>query len=322
MRGPARLGDERGRHDPVPTDAALAAAGTLPSTDGPAPVAAPGDPALWPVARALLGHVARVDDSRDGAIADLDPEFLHELRDAIRATRALIAAAGDLLTGRAAVRVERDLSWLDEQTSPLRAVDITAIALAGEGPLDLRGLDGLDPLRLALQKRRRTELRRMRQVLRGERAPAAFTAWRRDLAAMDGSDTIGPTVAQAAPEHIRAAYEALTGSEPHQLLARLDALREVLRAFAGGYPAGAADRLLADLDELHTAVRLRDGLRIVQATLRAIAAPALDVPALLCAGALLDRAARAEAEVEEQIALRFAALGGRKTSRRVAALHP
>ncbi|MDQ2796123.1 MAG: CHAD domain-containing protein, partial [Actinomycetota bacterium] len=127
-----------------PTAAALAAAGHLPSAAGSKDVVvAPTDPAVRPVARALLRDVGIVDHTREGAIADLDTEFLHDLRSAIRSTRALLTAAGHLLPGRSAIRVERDLCWLDEMTTPLRAVDIALLEINGSDGLDVAGLPGL-----------------------------------------------------------------------------------------------------------------------------------------------------------------------------------
>lgn len=309
-----------------PTDAALAAAGRLPGSpaDDRAPLSV-RDPAVWPVARALLDHVAVVDDARDGALADLDTEFLRELRAAIRSTRALLGVAGHLLTGRSAVRVERDLAWLDEQTSPLRAVDIALLELAGDGGTDLGGLSGadLDPLRDELRRRRRTELRRMRATLRAPRAPAAFTTWRRDLTGMAEADVIGPSAGEAAVTLTRSAYDAAVSAGDDAFPLHLAALSEVLTAFAPIHPEGRGSSLRADLDELRELLRLRDGVRIVRAELTAAArsgartSAGLPVPTLLAAGAVIDRAGRHARDLDDRVAAARAELTSKRCRRRL-----
>ncbi|MDQ2797518.1 MAG: hypothetical protein M3Y06_10200, partial [Actinomycetota bacterium] len=86
------------------------------------------------------------------------------------------------------------------------------------------------------------------------------------------------------------------------------------------YPPATA-RVAADLDELHELIRVRDGARIAQTQVRAAARSAsLPVEALLSAGALLDRAARYEHKLDDQLADRVARFIGRRSAARVAEL--
>ncbi|GAB2475117.1 CHAD domain-containing protein [Jatrophihabitans fulvus] len=318
-----------------PTDAALAAAGRLPGRASGADdvVISPTDPAVRPVAKALLEHVAVVDDARDGALADHDTEYLHELRSAIRSTRALLSAAGHLLLGRSAVRVERDLAWLDEMTTPLRAVDLALLTVADDAPdphgllpgLDtIGGAGALEPLREQLHRRRRAELGRMRRTLRAPRAPAAFTAWRRDLLGMLDADVIGPSAVESARTLATASHAALVGTKPDNpaLAAATGALREVLAAFAVLYPAGdALARLRRDTETLHQLLRRRDGLGFVRDEVRtAASADGMPTGTVLAAGALADRAERLRADHAARIAAAHARIGGAGTARRLAAI--
>lgn len=301
------------------TAAALAAAGHLPEAVAHAHVVAPTDPAVRPVARALLVDAGIVDHTREGAIADLDTEFLHDLRSAIGSTRALLAAAGHLLPGRSAVRVERDLGWLLEMTTPLRAVDLALLEIIGPTGLDATDLADLDPLIDELRRRRRSELRRMRQTLRAPRAPAAFTAWRADLRRMVDADVIGPSAAESARALAGDTFVAVGHADAAELGDRLAAMRAALHAFAGLYPP-SVDRVLADLDALRELVRRRDGARFVREQVRAAASPQLPVTTLLSAGALLDRAATYEAELDRELSEGLATFVGRRSSARVAEL--
>ncbi|WP_143167937.1 CHAD domain-containing protein [Jatrophihabitans endophyticus] len=299
------------------TAAALAAAGHLPDTvlgggiDAAPAALEPTAPAVRVVAAALLADVAVVDGTREGAIADHDTEFLHDLRSAVRATRALLAVAGHLLHGRSAVRVERDLAWLEEMTAPLRAVDIALLGLAeGSGDTAIDGLaaDAIEPLREELRRRRQRELRRMRATLRASRAPAAFTAWRRDLTTMLDADVIGPAAIEAATALADAAFDALAGASPavgeggsDGLAPAVASLRAVLAAFVPLYRS-PVEQLRRDLDELYETLRRREGVRITHMHVHDAAhAGAMPVPAVLAAGAIVDRLRREEAALDERV---------------------
>lgn len=308
-----------------PTAAALAAAGKQPGTPGDDIVITADDPAVRPLARALLGYVAEVDQARDGALADLDVEYLHDLRSAIRSTRALLSVAAHLLPGRSAVRVERDLGWLYEQTADLRAIDIASLELAGGGLLTVPRIGTLPPLLDALQRRRRTELRRMRAALRTPRAPAAFTAWRRDLAALLDADVIGPTAAEAAASLPVAAFDSVAaadpvGSDANDYVLRLDALREVLGAYAELHTD--AGEIVADVDAVHETLRRRDRMRLVVEQLHATATARAGLPheGVLAAGAALQAASDRLSELAAETGRAHVALLGKANRRRIGRL--
>jgi CHAD domain-containing protein len=157
----------------------------------------PDSPAASSVAAALLDHLDTVDQNAPGAVADIDTEFLHDLRVATRSTRALIKLAGDVLPGGIAERFAPEWRWVGAQTTPMRDLDVLLLVLAGRtDDVDVSGLRALGPLSDYLAERRRTELRRLRQALRSHRFSALVTDWRAALQeVLAGESEHGPAPA-------------------------------------------------------------------------------------------------------------------------------
>ena len=63
-------------------------------------------------------------DNEKGIIDDIDSEFLHDFRVAVRRTRSLLGQIRYVLPKRRVTRFKRDFAWLGEVTGPARDMDV------------------------------------------------------------------------------------------------------------------------------------------------------------------------------------------------------
>ena len=86
-----------------------------------------------PAMRHILGQLLdTIESRRDGVIADIDSEFLHEFRVAIRRSRTALQQLGDVLPAQAQGRMREDYRWLGAVTGPTRDLDVHILALQAQ----------------------------------------------------------------------------------------------------------------------------------------------------------------------------------------------
>ena len=78
-----------------------------------------------------------------GVIADIDTEFLHDFRVAVRRTRATLKLTGDVLPDAMADRFAPDFKWLGDLTTPTRDLDVFLLGF-DEMAGDLQAADAAD----------------------------------------------------------------------------------------------------------------------------------------------------------------------------------
>lgn len=274
--------------------AAFAAAGRTPADQaGDAIVLDPADPISRSVAIALRWWLTVVVTNRDGVVADLDPEFLTELRSAVAASRALLDLVGDVLPGDTATRTADGFGWLATLTSRTHDLDRCLCEFGGEGQLDVHDLTDLEPLREHLARSRRVALARLRTELRSERVTALTSSWRAALDGVASADVLGPRTDSVAKARICRAFDDLLrdASGAATLRRSCTRMRYLLRSFACLYddqivPAVAQQltTLQASLDDVHDCRAQRAEITATAQRLRT-AGP----QALLAMGALRDR---------------------------------
>ena len=96
---------------------------------GPAPMT-PEEPAAVAVRRIVEDLRRTATANVPGVLADLDPEFLHDLRVAVRRARSALKLLGDCLGGSGGARLALDLKWMGDLTTPTRDLDVFLQALA------------------------------------------------------------------------------------------------------------------------------------------------------------------------------------------------
>jgi CHAD domain-containing protein len=225
-------------------------AGAPPTAPPPVQISA-GDDAAGAVAELLLHLLTTVEVNVPGTVGDVDTEFLHDLRVAVRRTRAALKLVGDALPGELASEFAPQFTWLGELTTPMRDLDTLLLgfeAMAAE--LVEADHADLEPLRTYLRRMRTVERRRLVAGLRAARFAEMTTAWRGELTPLvqpkggrAGGLPAARTVRGLAAERIGRAYRRVVrwasavhpGSAPealHDLRKRCKELRYVLDLFA------------------------------------------------------------------------------------------
>ena len=139
-------------------------------------------PASVAVARLLLRLLDTLEQNVDGVLRDIDTEFLHDLRVAVRRTRSAIKLLGEVLPADLAEHYKTEFKWLGDLTTPTRDLDVHLLGfgamtaqLVAASPADL------EPFRAFLVRRRAREFRRLAAALRGPRFRAITYDWRKAL---------------------------------------------------------------------------------------------------------------------------------------------
>ena len=268
-----------------------------------------------------------VEDNTPGTIADVDSEFLHDLRVAVRRSRALQRELRGVFPPEP-LRVFRDgFRELQVLTGPTRDLDVQllefaelATGLGGNGAADV------GPLRRLLEQRRVAERHRMVVALRSARTRALLDNWRDFLDGLvtapedDRPDAARP-IADVAGERIATVYRrmvkmgrAIDDDSPHEALHELrkkgKELRYLLEFFSSLYPRDVVKPMVSTLKDLQDVLgRFQD--REVQADLLRglgddIATMDGGAAALMAMGVLVERLVEQQEQARAQFAERFA----------------
>jgi CHAD domain-containing protein len=185
----AALGD----HDLLPREGANSTAvvvleaagytpGVLPGVVDPLP--APSTAAAVAVAVLLRSYLDQIEAALPGTVADIDIEFLHDLRIAVRRSRSTLKLAGDVLPEGTVERFGPELKWLGDVTTPVRDLDVHVLGLPEiAGRLVAFEPGDLDPFGAHLARHRVTEQAALVRALTSSRCSAFRTQWR---ALLDG----------------------------------------------------------------------------------------------------------------------------------------
>ncbi len=147
------------------------------------------DPALstGEAATVILGtFLATIEVNRPGARADLDPEFLHDLRVAVRRTRATLKALASVVPEAIRQDVREGFTWLGRATGEARDLDVMVLDLSdAERDAAAQGSDAareLAPLHAHLRLRRAAAYEALDRDLGSPRCQGLLDLWRTALA--------------------------------------------------------------------------------------------------------------------------------------------
>jgi CHAD domain-containing protein len=296
-------------------------------------------PASVAVATLLLGLLDTLEQNVDGTLRDIDTEFLHDLRVAVRRTRSAIKLLGDVLPDGLAESYAPEFKWLGDLTTPTRDLDVhllgfdaMAECLVAASPADL------EPFRAFLVRRRARAFRRLAAGLRGARFRALLDHWRKALLEVQdaGRPPKGPTADELAVAKTARTFRkvvaqggAITPASPpeslHNLRKRCKELRYALEFFAPLYDSILYRKVVGDLKQLQDSLgefqdsqvqREEIGV-LADAMLAERAAPAAT---LLAMGEIAANLAVSQAEAREVFAERFARFAGPAGQQRLHAL--
>jgi CHAD domain-containing protein len=288
------------------------------------------------VARLLLRLLDTLELNVDGVLRDIDTEFLHDFRVAVRRTRSAIKLLGEVLPAADASRYAGEFKWLGDLTTPTRDLDVHLLGFAAttEHLLAATPAD-LEPFRAFLARRRAREFRRLAAALRSPRFGAITDDWRKALLAVrdaGASKQRGqPTAAELAARttgrafrRIAAQGRAITPDSPpeslHELRKRCKELRYLLEFFAPLHDPHLYRKVVGDLKQLQDCLGDFQDSQVQREEIGALAdamlAEALSggprVPAhtLLAMGEIAAGLAVSQAEARAEFARRFARFAG------------
>jgi CHAD domain-containing protein len=299
-------------------------------------------PASVAVARLLLRLLDTLEQNVDGVLRDIDTEFLHDLRVAVRRTRSAIKLLGGVLPSDLARYYGAEFKWLGDLTTPTRDLDVHLLGfgqmtaqLVAASPADL------EPFRTFLVRRRAREFRRLAAALRGPRFRAITDDWRKALLEIRDVGAAGqrrrqPTAAELALSTTERAFRrivaqgtAITADSPpeslHDLRKRAKELRYLLEFFAPLHDPVAYRKVVGDLKLLQdglgafqdSQVQREEIHALADAMLAERAAPAAT---LLAMGEIAAKLTLSQAEARADFARRFARFAGPAGQERIRVL--
>jgi CHAD domain-containing protein len=221
------------------------------------------------LAAVLRDFLVTMRQNVPGLLDDVDTEFLHDFRVAVRRTRATLKLGRPVLPVAMRTRWEPDFRWLGELTTPVRDLDVYELDL----PLKSHWLvtadpTDLDPLARHLRSRRTAERRVLVRALRSARFRQLITEWDGELArlgvlpdALDDSAGEPLSAGRLADRSVSRAYRRVDrdgalirpdspAAELHGLRKRCKELRYALEVFAPLIDRAAGRRAIADLKGL------------------------------------------------------------------------
>ena len=309
------------------------------------------------VATILLTLQHGIQANVDGVLRDTDTEYLHDLRVAVRRTRAAIKLLGEALRlpGDQIDRFAAEFKWLGDVTTPVRDLDVHLLDFHAVGAqLAAAKEDDLVPFREFLLQRRAREFRALARALRSARFTQLMDEWRAALEKVSGkreapvrsakrAQATGNPVTTAgtlATDRTRVAFRrvarrggAITDASPaeslHDLRKRAKELRYALEFFAPLHDKQAYGAVLGDLKRLQdclgefqdTEVQIEEIRALAEAMLEAQAAPmGIIARTILAMGEITTGLASRQAAARDAFAKRFAGFADIEGQHRMAIL--
>lgn len=314
--------------------AAFAAAGHAPGQPAvPAVQLDPDAPTVESMAAVLRRWIDIIDSVRPGVLADVDIEYLHDMRTAVRASRSMLRIGGELLPPTHAARFAEEFAWLGQLTTPLRDLDVSLLKFAEDTEVGA-GLD-LTLLHQHLGTQRRRALQDLRAGLASPRGSALSGEWRTALAQIADADLPGPTTRAVAAEHARLAYRRIVKAavrvtdqthpdELHRLRRRCKRMRYLLDGYASVYPPVPHRDVLAALKQLQDCLGDIQDVDVQRRSLAEVASTLSgrgeSVETILAIGALRERILQRDAAARRTMARRLARFCGQVTRHHVGQL--
>ena len=270
-------------------EAALAAAGHRPGelAGKAAGIAlSPAMPARIALAAILTELLDTLEANVPGTVKDVDTEFLHDLRIAVRRTRSALKLCGSELADGLAARFAPEFRWLGDLTTPMRDLDVyllgyesMAAGLVGATEIELA------PFRDYLLTSRAVARRQLVRGLRSARFRRLTADWRVALEGVRPARRRA-TVAQLADTRIATAHrralragQHLTASSPsaslHDLRKRCKELRYVVEMFGSLHDPAQRWQAVRELKALQDCLGEFQDAEVQRDEIRAFAAQML-----------------------------------------------
>jgi CHAD domain-containing protein len=237
----------------------------LPGTgaDGGTPVIDRRQPAGLLLGTAFDGFLQAMDTNLRGLLDDIDTEFLHDFRVAVRRTRATLKLGRPALPDEMRERWEPAFKWLGDLTTPVRDLDVYQLDLPTmAGWLVAADAEDLGPLVDHLDRRRKAKRRALVRGLRSARYQDLRKQWGGAVERLaEQPQEAGLTAGELADRAIRRASRrvlrdggAVHADSPatdlHELRKRCKELRYALEVFAPVVDSTTQKKAIGDLKDL------------------------------------------------------------------------
>jgi CHAD domain-containing protein len=217
-----------------------------------------------------------------GVIEDLDSEFLHDLRVAIRRTRSGLSLVKNVLPAAVVEKFKKDFGALGSVTGPTRDLDVYLLeqdTYLARLPTNLQ--PALHAFFEGLAPRRQAEQKKMARVLQSKKYRAILNGWKRYLATEDRepAPAAGRDIGHLASRIIFRRFKrvlkdgktldaATPDPEVHRLRIQCKKLRYTIEFFSTLYPAEDMQTVVRQLKKLQDILGEFNDLSVQQQLLR------------------------------------------------------
>jgi CHAD domain-containing protein len=297
----------------------------------------PGMPAAAAMASVFAVLFGTLEANVSGTVRDLDTEFLHDLRIAVRRTRSALKLASPVLPRSLTGRFRPEFKWLGDLTSPTRDLDVYLLGFSGMAAGLLAGsAQDLEPFHDYLARSRAAAQRQLARGLRSARFLRLTREWREALSDLAGAKGKRPTAAQLAADRITRANRrvisdgsAITAASPaasmHELRKRCKELRYLLEIFGSLHDPAEHWQAVRELKKLQDCLGEFQDNEVQRAEIGTLAAQMMDeraAPAqtLLVMGEIAARLAAAQRQARSEFGERFSDFASPVSQARIRAL--
>jgi CHAD domain-containing protein len=264
-------------------------------------------------------HLALLDllvANEAGLRANLDTEFLHDFRVALRRTRSLLRQVKEVFPAHEVDHFATEFSWIGRLTGPLRDLDVLLLALrARREEFD----DGdLQPLTDLLSRSREEEHARLVAALDSDRYRQLLADWKAFLdrpvspvpepprAALALADVVSHRARRLSGRLAACAIdEGTTAERLHEVRISAKKLRYLIDVTAGFYDPADLKRILTALKKLQRVLGDFNDAQVQERRLvdceRALAGATAAARALRAVGHLVEQARRRRVDLRKEI---------------------
>jgi CHAD domain-containing protein len=285
----------------------------------------PSDRAAVALSMRLL-HV--IEANLPGTLANIDSEFLHDLRVAVRRTRSLQRELKTVFPPDELAHFRQEFKWVQQVTGPSRDLDVYLLEFddfAAAVPESHR--QDLELVRGLLEERQVVERREMEAELRSNRTTAVLREWAEFLERLpslpvdDRPKAVMP-IGDLAARRIERVYRrmvrmgrAIDDDSPHEALHELrkkgKELRYLLEFFSPLFPGKVTKPMVRTLKALQNTLGRFQDREVQVATLRGLGDEVAQRPggaeALMAMGVLIERLEEQQDAARAEFSERFAA---------------
>lgn len=291
-------------------------------------------PALAAYRRVLANLAAAVDANWQGTVDDVDPEFLHDLRVAVRRTRSVLAQSKRVLPDPVRDLYRAEFGWLGQATGPARDLDVYVIEWDGYvAPLGPEDAAALEPVLQHIGRQRRAAHTGLGKTLRSARYRALMSGWR-SWVQDSGEDGAGPDAGRAIAEvavartaraqsRLLARGRSITPASPaedlHELRKDAKRLRYLLECFGSLYATSDRKAFVQRLKALQDNLGTHQDAEVHVSQLRSMSSElhgrrGVGAATLVAMGRLTEHLDGQRRAAREQFAGRFAGYDTKQTA--------